>query len=546
MKRLADKQNGILSHTLPLIKYGVLLVSMTLIYGCDLGGSAGTPENPEVMTLETELEPELSSSTLIINQPALEWSSCPEFSSLECATVLVPMDYSDPTGRTIEIAMARAPANPSTQQRTLLLNPGGPGGGGMGLLASLSGFADIPESIRSTFDFVSFDPRGIGRSTEIDCNTSVLFRQDLYPTSREEIEQVFSLSEQFAEDCFNTEGEYLQHLGSLNVVRDMNEMRKAMGLTEIDFLGYSYGTRLAALYLQIFPEHAGRFVLDGSMTPDPSVEPLVRGGLRPAQINIDMLAQACVGARITLCDPAEFSQQLQSRLDEVGSGPNTAELAILLRLLQFASTVPGFESFIVGGMANYLETGDVAELVFVFNFLGLGEAAENPGQFNLATFIAVLCADDFQRPTIDSLEAILPSHNAESDLFAELYLYTTGVCFGWPESIDPIPFISTNQAPPSLVIGGPTDAQTPLIFAPEMAAAVGGQFLRSDHDGHTTVFSGANQCTESAVEVFLTTGALPTTDHCMRSGAFNESFELASHWQDLNRQRVNRALASAP
>lgn len=502
------------------IKQWVLLTSVLTLFGCESGGSSG---NKEVTPLETD------ANKLVIEQPALQWSVCEEAPLLDCTTLMVPMDYSNPSGRVISIAMARSSANPSTQNRTLLLNPGGPGGGGIDLLRAVPKYFDVPTSVENTFDFVSFDPRGIGKSTPVDCDLNALYRQDVYPTSSEELAQVFSASQEFADECFETEGEYLQHLGSMNVVRDMDEMRKALGLSEIDFLGYSYGTRLAGLYMQLFPQKTGRFILDGSMSPEPSLERLVRGGLRPAQINIETLAAACNELTVS-CIAGDFLTKLQKKVDEVGSGPNTSEAFQLLSILQLASTIPGFEIALIGSLSDYVDTDDIASLEYLYELLGLGEELESEGAFNVTAYTAILCADDPTRPTIEYIESLQASHNAESDLFAELYYANVALCFGWPESIDPIPQISTNQAPASLVIGGPTDAQTPLIFAQQMANAVGGQFLYSEHDGHTTVFTGGNQCTELAAEEFLTQGVLPTTDRCSAFGpvSSNERREVIS------------------
>jgi len=126
----------------------------------------------------------------------------------------------------------------------------------------------------------------------------------------------------------------------------------------------------------------------------------------------------------------------------------------------------------------------------------------------------VFCADDPARPTVESLDALRVELNAQSDLLAGFVLNIANICAGWPESIDPVQQIATNQAPVSLVIGGPSDAQTPLEHAQQMAAAVGGQFLRSEHDGHTTVFLPKDNCTNAVVETFLLTGNLPTMSVC--------------------------------
>lgn len=494
------------------LRQPALLLSLLLVYGCKSGGSSGTPEGPIVEPFEVDT----TSDTLLIEQPALQWAACEEAAVLECTTLVVPMDYSNPSGETINVRMSRARADSTTRQRTLLLNPGGPGGGGVGFLESVVRFADVPTAIKQSHDFVSFDPRGIGQSTPVECNLNALFRQDSYPVTRAEIQQNLNLTREFAQQCFNDEGSYLQQLGTVNVVRDMNEMRKALGISQFDFLGYSYGSRLAALYMQTFPESTGRFILDGSVAPDSGVATTFQGGLIPAQRNLDELAAACIGIT-TLCDPDEFSQKLQSKADEIGVGPDTFEAALFFAIVRFASERPGFEQLLIGGLARYLDTDDIEELEFLINFLGLNEELEDQSIFNVTTYFSVLCADDPIRPTIETIESLQASFNADSDLLAESLYGTAGLCAGWPASIIPMPQIATNQAPPSLVIGGSTDAQTSLIFSQQMAAAVGGQFLRSEHDGHTTVFSGRNRCTESAVEVFLTSGELPTTAVCEAS-----------------------------
>lgn len=507
---------------LSLVRQSVFLVSVLLLASCESGGSGGVNENPTVEPLEAE------ANTLFIEQPALEWRPCDEDELLECATLVVPMDYSNLSGETINIGIARSLASAETRQRTLLINPGGPGAGGVVVLGLLVRFADIPNAIEQSHDLVSFDPRGIGRSTPLQCSPNVLFSQDIYPVSRAEVQQNLDLNIEFSQNCFNEEGEYLQQLGSGNVVRDMNEIRKALLISQFDFLGYSYGTRLAALYMQAFPEHTGRFVLDGSVSPDSSVLVTFAGGLLPAQRNIDSLVAACIGDT-TICNPFEFANQLQSKADELGEGADTFESALLYSLLRFVSENPGFEQFFIEPMAAYLETGDVDMLENLFEALGLGESLEAQTEFNIAAYFGVLCADDPVRPTIDSIESVQAALNADSDLLAEMLYATVSLCAGWPESLDPMPLIATNQAPPSLVIGGSTDAQTPLIFSEQMAAAVGGQFLFSEHDGHTTVFSGTNRCTEAAVENFLSSGTLPATGVCEASGAVRSKPAAAWH-----------------
>jgi len=493
-----------------------------LMVGCSSGGSSGTVTGSNQTNIAevgsgtgtgSEANIDANSNELLIEQPELNWTACVNQPSLECASLLVPLDYSNPEGKSISVAMARKQADQTTASRTLFFNPGGPGAVGIDSLQAILRFGVISTSMKQTFNFVSFDPRGIGASESVKCDETEIFAQNPYPIDRAAVEFNYNKVVSFAQGCADSKGDVIQHLGSYNVVRDINEMRKALGLSQIDFLGYSYGTRLAALYMQTYPQSTGRFVLDGSMKPEPGLAPLVFGALLPGQANINRLTDACIGTPI-VCAPEKFAIDLQRRVDELAAQPASQESSLLVSLLQFASTNPGFEQILIGSLARYLDTQKVEELIFLDSTLGISEAAESNFGLNTTALVAVMCADDPTRPTVDSLDALRLAFNAESDLLAETQLNTAGMCAGWPESIDPIPQIATNQAPASLIIGGPSDAQTPLLFAEQMAAAVGGQFLRSEHDGHTTVFSPENNCTNSVVETFLLTGNLPTTAVC--------------------------------
>ncbi len=490
------------------------LFASIILVACSSGGSGGDAnpvsqselDNPSTNNILVET----GVDAMVVPQAPLSWKACASTDRLECANILVPMDYADPTGDSITLALFRFNRGGAARSRTLFMNPGGPGSPGFNFIKNIELFGDVSNTVRDTFDVVSFDPRGIGESTELVCDQSSLFTQDNYPVNIEELEFTRTKSIEFAQSCGESTGAYLQQVGSYNVVRDINEMRKALNLTQIDFLGYSYGTRLAALYLQMFPESSGRFILDGSMAPTPEVAILARGSLIPGQANIDAIAQACVDG---ICEAAQFSSQLQARVDELNVGSGSLETALLNSILIFAGTRPGFENVLVGSLSRYLESQDIRELEFLDSRLGVSEERESR-EINESAFVAVMCADDATRPTLDSVEALRGPFNVESDLFAEPFLNTAGLCAGWPEALNPVPEIATNQAPVSLVIGGPTDAQTPLVFSEQMAQALGGQFLRSEHDGHVTVFTGKNLCTQALVNDFLVNGSLPTVSVC--------------------------------
>lgn len=482
----------------------LLALVSTALSAC--GGSGGdTPEAVGTGQQPAEDDP----GRLVIEQADLNWTACGE--PLECAVLTVPIDYANPTGHVINIDLIRHPANQQTRKGSLLANPGGPGGSGTGMVKDMIEFNIIPSAILAEYDIVGFDPRGVAGSNAINCTDEGTELDDFYPNTRAEVELVYNAISQFAGNCYEQYGSYVQFLGSNNVVRDMEEIRKAMQVPTLDFLGYSYGTRIAALYLQAYPATSGRMILDGSMPPQPDILNLWFGGMQAAQVNISSMLAQCTIVDAE-CDSTELAILLQNKVDalEAAPGPRN-EINALGFLLQLTATIPQLDERTIKALHPYLTAGDINPLIALLEEI---DALLGDSDVNTGAYLAVMCADDPARPTVDSLVGLLPTFNAASDLLAESYVSSATICAGWPESIDPIPVIATGQAPVSLVIGGPTDAQTPLQWAKETAFALGGQFLHSEHEGHTVVFSQANACTDAAAVNFLREGELPATDNC--------------------------------
>src|SRR3954447_22088926 len=121
--------------------------------------------------------PAATAPRAIATEGALAWAPCPidKLPTRECAVLIVPLDYHEPAGATISIAVARVPAtDPARRIGSILSNPGGPGGAGVESLPLL--YAALPDALAARFDFVAFDPRGIGQSTPVRCFTSIAER----------------------------------------------------------------------------------------------------------------------------------------------------------------------------------------------------------------------------------------------------------------------------------------------------------------------------------------------------------------------------------
>ena len=441
----------------------------------------------------------------------LIWSSCSTESTLECATLKVPSAYNAQSSEKIDIAINRLGATDQPAKGVLLLNPGGPGSPGLELLESIES-ASFPETIRASFDLIGFDPRGIGQSTPVDCSEFGIDSTDQYVLNQSEIEFLVNQTSSIADKCFEKYGNYLQQLGSLNVVRDMDEIRKALNQDTINFIGYSYGTRLAALYLQHFPENSGAIVLDGSVRTDSAVIPLVEGSLIPLEQNLLTILSQCSEPT---CNPDELIQQLAANLNNLSSLEDQGDFDLLGGLVQTGATNPEFGTLLAAPLIDYLQNGDLSVLRQFLAFIEQLTGPIDDDSDSFTTLIAVVCADDAYRPTADELQSILERFNEQSDVFAEASLSLAASCTGWPEAVDPLPEITTNTAPISLIIGGVTDAQTPLLWSEEMAGAIGGVYLRSSHSGHTVVFNEKSECIDTVVEDFLLNSLTPDEDACI-------------------------------
>ncbi|MBW5426259.1 alpha/beta fold hydrolase, partial [Streptomyces sp. BG9H] len=211
---------------------------------------------------------------------------------VQCADVTVPLDYAKPATGTVKLAMIRMRSSASGEPRgSLLLNFGGPGGPGVSALAGAQkefGF------LSKGYDVVSFDPRGVGQSDPVSCGDA---DGQTEPVAGEGDDPAAVLAElrKVAKECEAKSGPVLPYMGTINVSRDLDVMRAALGDKKLNYLGFSYGTRLGAVYAAQFPKKVGRMVLDGV---DTLTEPVAEQSLVTAegrQTALDNFLTWCTG-----------------------------------------------------------------------------------------------------------------------------------------------------------------------------------------------------------------------------------------------------------
>jgi pimeloyl-ACP methyl ester carboxylesterase len=203
---------------------------------------------------------------------ALSWHSCSEDGAqLQCASLVVPLDYRHPGGRKITLALSRVPATApvSKRQGVLLVNPGGPGGSGLSLAADVA--ESLDPTVASEYEIVGFDPRGVGASTPaLSCEPGFFHgvRPNYIPATVAAEQVLENHAKTYAQDCEKKFGWMLPYMTTQDVARDLDSIRAALGQQKVNYFAYSYGTYIGQVYATMFPDRVRRMVLDSTVGPE--------------------------------------------------------------------------------------------------------------------------------------------------------------------------------------------------------------------------------------------------------------------------------------
>jgi pimeloyl-ACP methyl ester carboxylesterase len=438
---------------------------------------------------------------------ALTWRSCGAFQDrdLQCAEVLVPVDYDQLDGEMLPIAMRRIVANPLEPYRgSLLINPGGPGGAGIDFaLDSLP--AGIFDTIAPGYDIVGFDPRGVGESGERGCGIE---SEELYPSAVEvptdDLGMFLAWEAERGSRCEQAWGPLFRKLGSMNVVRDMEEIRKALEEGKLNFYGASYGTRLGSLYAHMFPSTTGRIVLDASVHPRSSWVESVRDTFYRLAAMHEQLFVDCEAGVLT-CPP---------------------EPRVLFEQVLGTARERGLEDALNGFWKGALESeGGPEALVSVLSAeagdpggawldeLLSSTGGQDDGGAGEVALVTVNCTDDvLEPPTVAQIQSLHTEFNAVNPFYANEAVAAV-MCTGWPVTREPVPLpTALGVDEPVLVIGGLNDWRTPYSQSVAMAEALGkATLLTSNHQGHAAAVRPNDTCVHYFVRAYLTSGSLPAT-----------------------------------
>lgn len=476
---------------------------------------ARSESTPTGESVSAELEP--------YYQQVLQWSPCQN--GLQCATAIAPLDWSDPGGERIDLALVRQPATSGTPIGSLLVNPGGPGGSGFDFIAKSIEFA-TSDRLRSTFDVVGFDPRGVGRSSAVSCyDKPAEYMSFLYdvipgtPGSDEWLARTAEVRSEFGDRCLELTGPLLGTVDTPSAARDLDMLRAALGDTTLNYLGYSYGTLLGAVYADLFPKKTGRLVLDGAVDPAASSFDMTIAQAKGFEGAFAAYVKDCIGTadcpfRGSVEDAQKTVSDLLKTLDasplaaEDGRqlGSATMTTAIILPLYS-ESTWPALSQLFTSVFA-----GDPAyafQLADSYN----GRAADGSFENNQTeAFISINCLDSRGDTSTETLRMQAEELGKVAPVFGPQMAWDLG-CATWPvpPKRDRVPIVAAGSAD-ILVVGTTNDPATPYDWAVTLAGTLEhGHLVTYEGEGHTA-YNKSNDCVNNAVDGFLVDGTVPASD----------------------------------
>ncbi|RZU54588.1 TAP-like protein [Krasilnikovia cinnamomea] len=204
--------------------------------------------------------------------PKLDWYSCYQWA--QCATAEVPLDYDNPRGRQVTLALVRVRAKDQDRKiGSLFVNPGGPGA--QATFMALAAPYFLSEALLERFDIVGVDPRGIGASDQVQCfrdtgkQTRALKPLNTlpFPVGAKQVKSYLKSARKLARGCSTTGRELAGAMSTAEVARDMDVMRRAVGDTKLTYLGFSYGSALGQYYANMFPDRFRALAVDGTINP---------------------------------------------------------------------------------------------------------------------------------------------------------------------------------------------------------------------------------------------------------------------------------------
>ncbi len=443
----------------------------------------------------------------VASAAAIDWQVCG--GSFQCATLKVPVDYANPGGKTLDLALLKRPAgDPSKRIGTLMANPGGPGASAIDFARVWSSL--LSKDVRDRFDIVTFDPRGVGQSSPIVCHDDLqkLIALDPTPDNAAEWDGVKAESKTFADACTKKYGDLLSALGTKNVARDMDAIRLALGEDKLNYVGYSYGTVIGSVYADMYPSRIRAWVLDGAVDLSLGFE--------------ETIGTQSVGFERAL---AAYEADCDQKKCAAAPNGNTAKVIDDLLAKVDQQPLPAPSADRVAGPGEVL-LGIIEAMYSKFSWSGLTSALAQANKGDGSAMVKL--ADQYlQRDSDGSYPNLIEANSAVNyvdescsrnpddyiamaDRLAKLAPHfgasaaSSGMtCAYWGAKADPLTVPRASGAPPIVVIGTTNDPATPFEWAVALSKQLeSGVLVTHRGEGHT-IYAQGDSCIDAAVNAYL-------------------------------------------
>lgn len=459
-------------------------------------------------------QPSVKASPRAESSSSLRWTACEgnRLEGAQCAFLRVPRDWARPNAGTYRIAVARIRADVAPTRGVLMFNPGGPGGAGLDALRFVQ--RGLPKEVRDSFDIVTFDPRGVGESqpTFAPCRTP---QPDLPATGPVDWEAATSAyvdaMSAALQECLQANEADAAYVGSWQVVRDIDALRRALRVEKISFWGMSYGTTLGRAYAQQFPQRLRALVLDGTITPTPSVGDYAREHIWDDATAIQTMLGA-FGARSKRAYRTVMNF-LEEQTIPTQDGDVLTRWSVSSYLVDKAAYQSQWDE--AKQLINALHTAiresravsrDAAQRVTSNAVTTRADGGVNPA------YHFVNCSDMHDRPSVRVIAgAAEQAAKVGGTALGATPLGEGTQCAGLPalgRSVPPLAGTLRLPTPP-VIVNSIGDNRTPWLGARETANAFTGSSMVTYAGTQHVAYTGTSTCVDAAVTPYLLNRTLP-------------------------------------
>jgi pimeloyl-ACP methyl ester carboxylesterase len=442
--------------------------------------------------------------------PRITWTNCGR--GFQCGTMRAPKDYADPSAGVLEISLIRRPAgDPERRVGSLLVNPGGPGGSGVDLVREDTRI--FPRAILQRFDLIGFDPRGVNTSTQVRCidNLDPRAQLDPSPDDADELRALVDDAKAYAEACAERNEDLLPYLSTEAVVDDMERIRQALGDDKLNYLGFSYGTLIGAMYAEHYPENIRALVLDAAVDPALDLAGLRSGQAEAFEAALDGFLEDCADRSDCLFNHGSgTARAFDDLMAEIEEDPLPAPRTNDDRLVG-----PGLAwSAVLGSM--YLQNGREAlegalalaeqgdgSFLLLLSDPYRGRQADGTYSNVIDAYTSNICLDYEAPGDIADFEAFSDELRPIAPRFSGFIAYNDLACAFWPTPATREPAaVTATGAPPIVVVGSTGDPATPYEWSVDLAGSLeSGVLVTREGEGHTAI--GASNCVRRAIVDYL-------------------------------------------